>query len=652
MLKINKLVTNSVVDFAAEELKKYLRMMMPECGDIKIEYAPEAKDGFRLGLMGDLGLDISDAEKPELDDVIYIDTDTEGGVIAGSNPRAVLIAVYEYLRKNGCEWLMPGVDGEYIPMKDIAPVKYRHKPPMRHRGNCIEGAVSQQIMEDFLDFMPKLGLNCFMVQFQNPIEFYSRYYDHWRNQDIRPKESITQGTSIQWTRRMECEMDKRGIMLHSCGHGWTNEAFGIDSGLAWNGTDDDVIPPEFRDCIAFVEGKRGFYHRRPANTQFCMSNKRARKLFVDCVADYCEKHGNTDYIHLWLADDKNNHCECEACAEHSSQDWYMILLNEVDEELTRRNLSNRIVYIVYEDLTWAPLTEKLTNPDRFLMMIAPINRDYTKSMGELDPTIKLMPYVKNKLVMPGSLQEFMLYVKEWQKIWKGDIFAFEYHFWKHHQFDLSGQQIARRLYDDTRAYLDEKIVGLMQCGSQRGFFPNGFAFYTHARTMFDLELSFEELAEMYYKVAYGEDWKAVFAKLKEMADAVPYEYLSMDHAKHREGAYYNPAMKPRIESLTGLADELMELVLAHYNSDFRVQTVSFRLLERYAKYIKLLSVAVALKSVGKNEEARAAYEDIRRFIGETEVYFEPYDDHLQKTLFIKNIMEIDEPEVFTYQRLD
>ena len=652
MIIINKLISQTVVDFAAEELKKYLRMMMPEGGDIKIEFAPEAKGGFRLGLMGDLGLDLSDAEKPELDDVIYIDTDVDGGVIAGSNPRAVLIAVYEYLRKNGCEWLMPGVDGEYIPMRDIVPVKYRHKPPMRHRGNCIEGAVSQQIMEDFLDFMPKLGLNCFMVQFQNPIEFYSRYYDHWRNQDTRPKESITQATSIQWTRRMECEMDKRGIMLHSCGHGWTNEAFGIDSGLAWNGTDDDVIPPEYRDCIAFVEGKRGFYHRRPANTQFCMSNKRARKLFVDCVADYCEKHGNTDYLHLWLADDKNNHCECEACAEHSSQDWYMILLNEVDEELTRRNLSNRIVYIVYEDLTWAPLTEKLNNPDRFLMMIAPINRDYTKSMGEPDTTIKIMPYVKNKLVMPGSLQEFMLYVKEWQKIWKGDIFAFEYHFWKHHQFDLSGLQIARRLYDDTRAYLGENVGGLMQCGSQRGFFPNGFAFYTHARAMFDLDLGFEELIEGYYKTAYGDDWKSVYAKLKEMSDAVPYEYLSMDHAKHREGAYYNPEMTPRIESLKGLADELMEIVLAHYNSDFRVQTVSFRLLERYAKYIKLLSVAVALKSIGKNEEARAAYEDIRRFIGETEIYFEPYDDHLQKTLFIKNIMEIDEPEVFTYQRLD
>jgi hypothetical protein len=500
--------------------------------------------------------------------------------------------------------------------------------------------------------MPKLGLNCFMVQFQNPIEFYSRYYDHWRNQDTRPTESITKETSIQWTRRMECEMDKRGIMLHSCGHGWTNEAFGIDSSLAWNGTDDDVIPPENLECIAMVNGKRGFWHRRPANTQFCMSNKRARKLFVDCVADYCASHSNTAYLHLWLADDKNNHCECEECQKKSVPDWYVLLLNEVDAELTRRELESKIVFIVYEDLTWAPETERFNNPDRFIMMIAPINRDYNKSMGELDPSLKTRPFVRNKLILPGSLQEFMLYVKEWQMVWGGDVFAFEYHFWKHHQFDLSGQQIAKRLYEDTRAYLKENIVGLMQCGSQRGFFPNGFAFYTHARTMFDLDLSFDELMERYYKAAYGEDWRSVCEKLKEMSDAVPYEYLSMDHAKHREGAYYNPEMTPRIESLAGLADELMEIVLAHYNSEVRVQTVSFRLLERYAKYIKLLSKTVALKSIGKNEESRKSYEDIRRFIGETEIYFEPYDDHLQKTLFIKNITEIDEPEVFTYQRLD
>jgi len=34
MLKISKISSFSAVDCAAEELRKYLRMMMPECGNM------------------------------------------------------------------------------------------------------------------------------------------------------------------------------------------------------------------------------------------------------------------------------------------------------------------------------------------------------------------------------------------------------------------------------------------------------------------------------------------------------------------------------------------------------------------------------------------------------------------------------------------
>ena len=36
MLYINKLRADHVIDFAAEELKKYLRMMMPDIPEIEI----------------------------------------------------------------------------------------------------------------------------------------------------------------------------------------------------------------------------------------------------------------------------------------------------------------------------------------------------------------------------------------------------------------------------------------------------------------------------------------------------------------------------------------------------------------------------------------------------------------------------------------
>ena len=57
MFTINKLQANHIVDFAAEELKKYLCMLDMTCDAINIVYAPDAKDGFRLGLLDDFGID-------------------------------------------------------------------------------------------------------------------------------------------------------------------------------------------------------------------------------------------------------------------------------------------------------------------------------------------------------------------------------------------------------------------------------------------------------------------------------------------------------------------------------------------------------------------------------------------------------------------
>ena len=102
MYRIYKINDSTVVDFAAEELKKYMRMMMPDCGEIVIQRKLDATEGFRLGLMSDFGLDTSEAEDVELDDIVHIDTTADGGIIAGSNPRSVLLAVYRYLQENGC----------------------------------------------------------------------------------------------------------------------------------------------------------------------------------------------------------------------------------------------------------------------------------------------------------------------------------------------------------------------------------------------------------------------------------------------------------------------------------------------------------------------------------------------------------------------
>ena len=74
MYRIIKITDHAVVDFAAEELKKYLRMMMPEAGDIPISRAEKADPvcGFCLGVMADLGLEEAARRDPGLANGINI----------------------------------------------------------------------------------------------------------------------------------------------------------------------------------------------------------------------------------------------------------------------------------------------------------------------------------------------------------------------------------------------------------------------------------------------------------------------------------------------------------------------------------------------------------------------------------------------------
>ena len=640
MLTINKITPCSVVDYAAEELKKYLRMMMPDGGDIKISYDPEAKDGFRLGLMQDFGLDVSDVEDTELDDILYIDCTAEGGIIAGDNPRSVLLSVYEYLRQNGCRWLFPGVDGEFIPMKKNEAVKYRYVPTCRYRGQCNEGAEFQQSMMASIEFMPKIGMNTFMIEFKNPHTYYSWYYDHLCNNN-RPAEPISFDTALQWKRMCETEIAKRGMMFHDIGHGFNIDPFGVDSVHAWNKVPDDMISDSQRKYLALVNGKRKFYRDQPINTQFCMSNPEARTMVAKYIAEYAQKHSNIDYLHVWLADDSNNHCECEECKKLTPSDWYMLLMNEIDEELTKKDLATRIVFSVYIDTVWAPLVHKIEKPERFSAMIAAIQRSYTKTLPPLEPDFKLEPFKLNNNVFPKDLSIFLEYWKEWKKMWHGAAFCYEYHFWRHQACELSGTVLAKRIVEDVRAYKANGINGVIEDGSQRSYFPNGLAFYTYARILFNTSLTYEEIAEEYYSTAYGADWKKFLSYFERLGEALDQAYLEGERSANPEyGTFYNPDYLNNLDTAEEILKEGEELVKSHYNSEHRVQTSSVRLMEKHIEYCRGFIEIFRQKAIGNDAEAKALYDEFCNSFGRHEAEIELCYDHLIFTSNLRRIIEM------------
>ena len=646
MYQIKKMRADNVIDFAAEELKKYLRMMMPECGDITICYEPGALTGFRLGLAEDFGMTFDEAEDVSLDDVVHIETDTQGGILAGSNSRSVLFAVYRYLKENGCRFLYPGIDGEYIPVTDIQPISYHHMADHRFRGQCNEGAESQQCMLETIDFYAKLEMNAYMLEFNIPFYYYDDYYSHLYNEKNRPPEPVTRQTVLQWKRQCEVEIAKRGLQFHDMGHGWTAEPFGLDSTDQLKPSEQQ-IPEETQQYIAMLDGKRELFKGVALNTNLCMSNPGTRTIMANAIADYAQNHQNDTYIHVWLADGSRNHCECEECQKLRPSDYYIMIMNELDEELTRRNLSSRIVFIAYFDTLFAPLQETIHNPERFALLYAPIQRSYTGSVAA-DKIPETPAYVRNHWGTPISSEENAAFLLDWQKIWGGPCFSYEYHYWIHLYRDPGMMYISRRIYEDILSLKSIGLEGYIEDGSQRPFFPNGFAIYIYAEALLNSSCDYNKVKEDYFRHIYGDCWKEAMECLEKISELFDFAYMEGELSSDKKrGKFYNPAHAEQLKQIKEVTAE--ERALAHANSSLpvRVQTVSMRLLLRHADYCDMLADIMTAKAMGNDAKAYELWESMCHDFGRFELEIERYYDHALAMHSIKRNLDEHRFQTFT-----
>ena len=412
------------------------------------------------------------------------------------------------------------------------------------------------------------------------------------------------------------------------GHGWTSESFGIDTTEGWTKDANNPIPEESREFVAMINGKRELFNGVALNTNFCMSNPRARAKFVKKISDYAELSTNVDYLHVWLADSRNNHCECDECRKKTPSDWYVMTMNELDEELTKRNLKTRIVFICYVDTTWAPKEVFIKNPDRFSLLIAAITRDYAIPVTKnLDTSVIPLPeFNLNKLTLPKTVDEYLAHGKMWQERCKVQSFVYEYHFWWPQYRDLGLFGFTKLIHDDIVGYKSNGCNGIVEDGSQRSFFPNGFAFNVYASTLYDLSSDHDALKEDYFKHAYGEDYKEVIKFFEELGKAIPYEYFIRRNAD--DCTYLSDEIVKNAKNLKNTIADFKIFVDAHKNMPYRAQTVSYRILARYLEYCDNIADLFILKATGNEYAAKAAYNEFRVKFGKYELEMERCYDHL------------------------
>ena len=353
MIRLAQVGNHPAVEWAVAELVRCLKRMDPGLFIDVLRREKETNGCGRViwvGLKADAPL--PKVACPEWDDAIAIEIEESAGYITGTNPRSVLIAAYRFLEALGCRWVRPGEGGERIPQRKVESVtlSLREKAESRHRGVCIEGAVSYDHVRDMIDFLPKVGMNEYFIQFVSPNVFFERWYAHGgyhgEGDPYPEKEQLSQETVDGMTAALEAEIAKRGLGYQKVGHGWTCEPFGLE-GRGWYPGKEYIVSPETRPYLAQIDGKRELFHNTPLNTNLCYSNPAVRERISEAICEYCLKNPQVDAVHFWLADAYNNHCECENCRKKSPADWYVLLLNELDEKMTRAGVKTRVVFLVY-----------------------------------------------------------------------------------------------------------------------------------------------------------------------------------------------------------------------------------------------------------------------------------------------------------------
>lgn len=595
---------SGTIALAAEELSAYLERMVEELP------GPE----WTIRLMSD-----ESSFQGNCNDSFRIRIGPHGGCITGNNDRSVLLAVYDYLHYLGCRFLLPQKEYEVVPRTEKGKLEasYEKQASFFHRGVCIEGADSFENILSYIEWLPKVGFNSFFLQFKSPYAFMERWYRHLENPYV-PAQDYAPGDAVRDMGRLEAEIKRRGLMLHKAGHGWTGEVLGYPT-VSWNREterEEEGLTPR----MAMIRGKRGLFGGVPANTNLCYHNADAVDAFVELVVDYARKNPSVDYLHVWLADEYNNICECPGCVQTTLSDQYVGLLNEIDRRLTEENLDTHIVFLLYQELLWPPVVQRLNHPGRFVLMFAPISRTFEKSY-ELDGEEAALPtYVRNRVTLPTNLAENMAFLKQWQKIFDGGSFVYDYPLGRAHYGDLGYVHIAEVIYGDIQRLDRMKLDGYISCQELRAAFPNALPNYMMAYTLFQKDVGEREVMEEYFSACYGEGWENALAYLTRLSDLSCCDYVN------GKGGRGSREMARRMEQVIQCCQEFEKELYGHCGADGIWDTFFWELLAYHRHYILLFADALRLLAEGEEGQAGRKWEAMREYICLNEQKYQPFFD--------------------------
>lgn len=584
----------------------------------------------------------------------------QGLRLHGPRGRCVLYAVYYVLETLGFQWLRPGERGVVIPptisYQAIADLYHREQATYPFRTICIEGACALEHVLDMIDWMPTRRFNAYFIQFDLGMAFFQRWYEHqWHGRGHSPylqPEPKTQQQIRAFIEQIEQAVLDRGLILEKVGHGWTCAALGLPA-EGWHEASDQAIPEDKRHWLAEVDGRRAFWDGVPLNTNLDYANPDVRRAMIHAIVEYVQTHTQVDRIHVWLADAGNNHDEGRPSQQARPSDFYVMLLNGLDEALRKIDSPVRVVCLAYLDLLWPPIREQIHHPDRFILMYAPITRSFQQAFTEEADVATPGPFHRNQLRFPTTFHEGLTLLRGWQKQLPHQAFDFDYHLMWAPFFDPAQFTLAKTLHGDLRALHQVALHGLNSCQVQRLGFPHSLLLEVLGQGLWRPATPFAQIVAKTFHDAFGgmglevaavfeqmsELWRPFFAPVYDRP--VGPDPSAAKRVADQEAIHAGLANLPRLHEAR---DQLEALSADPPVPDHEAQQWSWRYLQRYTEVLaKLLPAFEAYLKADSTVQQH--FDDAIDFLWRIEPEIHPHLDVYEAALVLQRRVD----EVLAYR---
>jgi hypothetical protein len=178
------------------------------------------------------------------------------------------------------------------------------------------------------------------------------------------------------------------------------------------------------------------------------------------------------------------------------------------------------------------------------------------------------------------------------------------------------------------------VQGFISAQTQRPLLPNGLGMSVLARTLWNAQLEFDEIAEDYYRSAYGRDWQYCRDYLRRLSGLFDPPYL------RNARPAIDPARAAAYRTIPGVVDAFRPVIERNVTGADAVQSASWRHLMHHADLTLSFARVLSHMADGRFAEALGIWEELKRLACEKEDALADVLDVYQFTRWMGEVLKL------------